>query len=168
MKLLPRKAYVVSFVVATLHCGLAAALDDVVNHTPRKTYPADVRGAPTISPDVQSANPPNARPGGKVADVPRTRTAPPAAPDASSIIGTGIVRSIEVAASRVRLTHDPIPAKSWPAMTMFFRLKVPSLAAGIAEGTRVEFTLERTPTGYVISELREKGPAADGVLRSKR
>ena len=160
MTLLPRMAYAASFAVVTLHCAIAGAHEDGVSHPPRKTYPADVRGAPTISAPVQKANARNAGQGEAQADVARPRATPQGAPDMSSIIGTGIVRSIEAAAARVRLTHEPIPAKGWPAMTMFFRLKDPSLAAGIAEGTRVEFILERTPTGYVISKLHEKDTAA--------
>lgn len=71
----------------------------------------------------------------------------------SPVTGTGIVRAIDKANARVKLTHDPIAALGWPKLTLFFRLKDRSLAERVKEGERVGFSLENSASGFVISEL---------------
>ncbi len=75
--------------------------------------------------------------------------------ETAPITGTGIVQAIDRANGKVRLTHDPIAALGWPKMTMFFRLKDASLADQVKEGTRVEFLLEKSASGYVISRFQK-------------
>lgn len=75
---------------------------------------------------------------------------------ASGVTGSGIVRGIDKANARVKLTHDPIATLGWPTMTMFFRLKDRALANPVKEGDKVEFSLEKSASGYVISSLRLK------------
>lgn len=75
-----------------------------------------------------------------------------------SITGTGVVRSIDKGNSKVQLTHDPIDALGWPAMTMFFRLKDNALANQINVGDRVDFFLEKSGSGYVISGFGKLNP----------
>ena len=72
-------------------------------------------------------------------------------PRTSAISGTGIVRNIDKSNGKVQLTHDPIDALGWPTMTMFFRLKDSALADRINVGDKVDFFLERSGSGYVIS-----------------
>ena len=69
----------------------------------------------------------------------------------SAISATGIVRNIDKVNGKVQLMHDPIDALGWPAMTMFFRLKDSALADGITVGDKVDFLLEKSGSGYVIS-----------------
>ena len=69
------------------------------------------------------------------------------------ITGTGVVQAIDKANGRVKLTHDPIAALGWPKMTMFFRLKDAALADQIKEGAKVEFSLEKSASGYVIASF---------------
>jgi len=71
----------------------------------------------------------------------------------SPVTGTGIVQAIDKANARVKLTHDPIAALGWPKLTLFFRLKDRSLAEQVKEGERVEFSLENSASGFVISEF---------------
>jgi membrane fusion protein, copper/silver efflux system len=54
----------------------------------------------------------------------------------------------------VTLSHEPIAALQWPAMTMPFRLAEPGLARGIKPGDRVDFTFEQQRTGPVVRSLR--------------
>ena len=68
----------------------------------------------------------------------------------SAISGTGVVRSIDKANGKVQLTHEPIDALGWPAMTMFFRFKDSALADRITVGDKVDFFLEKSGSGYVI------------------
>ena len=60
-------------------------------------------------------------------------------------------------AGSITLSHEPVPAIGWPAMTMTFRLDPPSLAKGMKVGDRVGFGFEQKPEGPVIRRL---SPAA--------
>ena len=80
----------------------------------------------------------------------------PTAGPGATITATGIVQSIDKANGKVKLTHDPITALGWPKMTMFFRLKDTTLADQIKEGDAVQFSLEKSPSGYVISGFKKK------------
>jgi Cu(I)/Ag(I) efflux system membrane fusion protein len=55
----------------------------------------------------------------------------------------------------VSISHDPIPALKWPAMTMDFALANPSLAADIKPGSAVSFEIvERGAGEWVITRLQ--------------
>lgn len=57
----------------------------------------------------------------------------------------------------VSITHEPIPALKWPAMTMDFALANPSLAANIKPGSAIEFEIvERGQGEWVITKLQSK------------
>ncbi|MEO8009000.1 MAG: copper-binding protein, partial [Betaproteobacteria bacterium] len=58
-------------------------------------------------------------------------------------------------------THDPIDALGWPKMTMFFRLKDSALADQVKEGDKVDFSLEKSASGYVISQIRKSAAGHD-------
>jgi Cu/Ag efflux protein CusF len=74
----------------------------------------------------------------------------------AGITATGVVQSIDKANGKVKLTHDPIAALGWPKMTMFFRLKDSMLADQVKEGDKVEFSLEKSASGYVISGFQKR------------
>ena len=77
----------------------------------------------------------------------------------AGVTGTGVVQGIDRANGKVKLTHDPIEALGWPKMTMFFRLKDGTLADQLKEGDKVEFSLEKSATGYVISGFQKGAPS---------
>ena len=77
----------------------------------------------------------------------------------TAIMATGIVQSIDKANGKVKLIHDPIAVLGWPKMTMFFRLKDAALADQIKEGDAVQFSLEKSHSGYVISGFKKKSDA---------
>ena len=79
----------------------------------------------------------------------------------ATIMATGIVQSIDKANAKVKLIHDPIAALGWPKMTMFFRLKDAALADQIKEGDAVQFSLEKSTSGYVISSFKKAVPDND-------
>ncbi|HLP97380.1 MAG TPA: efflux RND transporter periplasmic adaptor subunit [Sideroxyarcus sp.] len=55
------------------------------------------------------------------------------------------------------ISHDPIPALKWPAMTMDFALANPALAQGIAPGSKVTFEIvERGAGEWVITKLQAR------------
>jgi Cu(I)/Ag(I) efflux system membrane fusion protein len=55
----------------------------------------------------------------------------------------------------VSITHDPIPALKWPAMTMDFALANPSLAAKIKPGSAISFEIvERGEGEWVVTKMQ--------------
>jgi Cu(I)/Ag(I) efflux system membrane fusion protein len=69
----------------------------------------------------------------------------------------GVGRIEQLAAGKITLSHGPIPAAQWPAMTMEFRLADPRLAREVKVGDRVAFGFEQTPNGPVVRSLRRMG-----------
>ena len=85
----------------------------------------------------------------------------PTAPASAAYQGEGSLDAVDAAAGSVTLTHGPIPALQWPAMTMAFTLARPDLAAGIAPGTRVRFSFEqRAPGEFVVTRIEPAREAA--------
>ena len=77
------------------------------------------------------------------------------------ITGTAIVQGVDKPNGKVKLTHDPIDALGWPKMTMFFRLKDSALADQVKEGDKVDFSLEKSASGYVITGFRKNAAGHD-------
>lgn len=92
---------------------------------------------------------------------PSIPTEMPTSAAGATIMATGVVKSIDKANGKVKLTHDPINALGWPKMTMFFRLKDAALADQVKEGDAVQFDLEKSPSGYVISGFKKAKPEHD-------
>ena len=86
---------------------------------------------------------------------PQTATGQPEKPPTTSVTGIAVVQGVDKANGKVKLTHEPIAALGWPKMTMFFRLKDSALADQVKEGDKVEFSLEKSASGYVISEFKK-------------
>lgn len=93
---------------------------------------------------------------------PTTEASTTEAPAATGLItATGVVQQVDKANAKVKLSHDPIPALGWPKMTMFFRLKDGALADQVKAGDALEFLLEKSGSGYVISNFRK--PVSDAT-----
>lgn len=58
---------------------------------------------------------------------------------------------------QVTLSHEPVPAIGWPAMTMTFKLDPPGLAAGVKVGDQVAFGFEQRPDGPVVRRIAPTG-----------
>ena len=63
----------------------------------------------------------------------------------------------EVTADTITLSHGPVPAIGWPAMTMTFKLDPPSLARGLKAGDQATFGFEQRPDGPVVRSLHRAG-----------
>ena len=138
------------------------------------TVPKSKRGAGGHDMESMKDMPSKTMPGtdSKTADAPMSKkdhgevamakpnSAPGQAANAQTagITGTGVVQGIDKANGKIKLTHDPIAALGWPKMTMFFRLKDSALADQVKEGDKVEFSLEKSASGYVITGF-QKGAA---------
>lgn len=68
------------------------------------------------------------------ADMPAMKMSP-AAPANHT---TGVVKALDAANGTITLSHEPVPAIQWPAMTMAFKI-TSQLSAGIKVGNRVDF-----------------------------
>ena len=80
---------------------------------------------------------------------------PPAAallkPQATLYQSRGRIEALT--ADSITLSHEPVPAIGWPAMTMTFNLDPPALATGMRVGDRVAFGFEQKPSGPVVRRL---------------
>jgi len=72
--------------------------------------------------------------------------------------GTGTVNSIDAAAHKVNVSHGPISAIGFPAMTMDFEVAPSVDLKTVKPGTRVNFTVEQGQGGmYVIQSIKPAG-----------
>jgi Cu(I)/Ag(I) efflux system protein CusF len=62
-----------------------------------------------------------------------------AAPAAKQGKGTGVIKAIDAKAGTLTIQHGPIPAVSWPAMTMTFKAKPATLLKGLKVGETIGF-----------------------------
>jgi Cu(I)/Ag(I) efflux system membrane fusion protein len=67
----------------------------------------------------------------------------------------GVIEALS--GDRITISHEPVPAIGWPAMTMTFKLGSPTLARGLKVGDRVAFGFEQTPAGPVVRRLTGAG-----------
>ena len=63
----------------------------------------------------------------------------------------------QVASDKVTLSHQPVPALQWPAMTMTFRVENPSLVRGYKVGDQIRFGFEQTPAGPTLRRISRAG-----------
>jgi Cu/Ag efflux protein CusF len=69
--------------------------------------------------------------------------------------GSGKVNAINAKTSTINITHGPIEALKWPAMTMDFLVLPGTDVSGIKVGDTVTFTLGRAPDGmYAINGIK--------------
>ncbi len=59
----------------------------------------------------------------------------------------------QLTTNSVTLSHEPVPAIGWPAMTMTFALPDPSVARGLKTGDRVRFGFDQPPAGPTIRRM---------------
>jgi Cu(I)/Ag(I) efflux system periplasmic protein CusF len=71
---------------------------------------------------------------------------------------TGTVNAVDPAAHKINLSHQPIPALGWPAMTMDFPVAPLVDLSRIKPGSRVNFSIERNKSGmYEIQSVQPAG-----------
>ena len=73
--------------------------------------------------------------------------------------GVGVVNAIDAQARTVNLSHEPIPAIGWPAMSMDFEVAPDVVPGDIETGDLVEFSLQKTGESYTITAI---APAVAG------
>lgn len=68
---------------------------------------------------------------------------------------TGRIEAIKEGA--VTLSHQPVPALGWPAMTMTFKLANPAMTRGHKKGDRVSFRFEQRQDGPTVTSIARNG-----------
>ena len=69
---------------------------------------------------------------------------------------SGVIREIDRANSRIKIDHGPIPSIGMPAMTMTFKVKNPALLDQAKQGDPVNFEIEQSGLGWIITNLNRK------------
>lgn len=59
----------------------------------------------------------------------------------------------QITATSVTLSHEPVPAIGWPAMTMTFMLPDARVARGLKAGDRVRFGFDQPPAGPTVRRM---------------
>src|SRR3546814_2014927 len=62
-----------------------------------------------------------------------------AKPAATGTLYETVGKIEQITANSVTLSHEPVPAIGWPAMTMTFQLPDPKIPRGLKPGDRVRF-----------------------------
>ena len=70
--------------------------------------------------------------------------------------GTGVITAIDAKANTLTIKHGPIPAVSWPAMTMTFKANPPSLLKGLHVGEKIGFDVTTHGMAAEITEVRRR------------
>ena len=79
----------------------------------------------------------------------------PAAAGAVTHRAEGSVEAVDAARATVTLAHGPVASLKWPAMTMDFRVKDPTLATTMKPGQKIEFDFIDAGGGeYVITRAQ--------------
>jgi Cu/Ag efflux protein CusF len=65
----------------------------------------------------------------------------------------GKVNSVDAAAGKVNITHDPIKSLKWPKMTMNFTAYDPALLKDIKPGMTVDFEIQKMGNQYRITSI---------------
>jgi len=81
--------------------------------------------------------------------------APPTAPAPTLYESVGRIE--QLTPQSVTLSHRPVPALQWPAMTMQFRLADPRLAQGLKPGDQVRFGFEQAEAGPTVRRMTREG-----------
>ena len=75
---------------------------------------------------------------------------------AGPITSTGTVTEVDAGAGTITISHEPIEAVSWPAMTMQFSAESPVILQGIAVGDSVSFTLKSATETSVVTSIQKQ------------
>jgi Cu/Ag efflux protein CusF len=67
---------------------------------------------------------------------------------------TAVVKSVDKANGKVKLAHEPVKSLNWPAMTMNFSVKDPSLFDKLTPGKKVEIEFVQQGSTSVVTDVQ--------------
>ncbi len=74
---------------------------------------------------------------------------------AEKATGKGVIKAVNKEDHQLQITHEAIPALKWPGMTMAFKVAPSVDIEGLTPGTKITFTLSKSPQGgYVIEQIQ--------------
>ena len=73
-----------------------------------------------------------------------------------TVSATGTIKKVDAAKRIVNLSHGPIPAVNWPAMTMDFAVAPEVDLSALKPGQQVEFKMKGSGMTYTITEVKPK------------
>jgi Cu(I)/Ag(I) efflux system membrane fusion protein len=65
----------------------------------------------------------------------------------------GVVNSVNAAAGRLNITHDPVESLKWPKMKMNFKARDPALLSGLKPGMVVDFEIQKLGDELVVTRI---------------
>lgn len=77
----------------------------------------------------------------------------PTNPAVKTAHGVGVVKAVNVTAGTITLSHQPIKALNWGAMTMSFKVATPELLKNVTVGEKVHFNLQGRNMDQVITAI---------------
>ena len=82
--------------------------------------------------------------------------AAPVSAQSDAVSATGTVKKVDAAKRTLNLSHGPIPAVNWPAMTMDFAVAPDVDLSALKPGQQVEFKMKGSGMTYTITEVKPK------------
>lgn len=74
----------------------------------------------------------------------------------AGVSASGVIRELDRVNSRIKIDHGPIPSIGMPSMTMTFKVKNPALLDHVKQGDRVNFEIEQSGLGWIITNFNRK------------
>ena len=71
--------------------------------------------------------------------------------------GAGTIR--QVRSDKLKIEHGPIDRLGMPPMTMVFKVSDTAMLEGLEKGQEIEFSVDNSSGGFVITHLMPKGAA---------
>lgn len=66
----------------------------------------------------------------------------------------GTVKTIRAGQGKIKIEHGPIDRLGMPAMTMMFKVNDPSQLEGLEKGSTVDFSVDNSSGGFVITNIK--------------
>jgi Cu(I)/Ag(I) efflux system periplasmic protein CusF len=82
--------------------------------------------------------------------------AAPASAQGDAVSAAGTVKKVDTAKRTLNLSHGPIPAVNWPAMTMDFAVAPDVDLSALKPGQQVEFKMKGSGMTYTIIDVKPK------------
>lgn len=82
------------------------------------------------------------------------RLGEPQAKGAEVYTGRGRIEQVDAKTGELEMSHEPIPALKWPAMTMGFEVRDAKMLQGLKPGQSVDFDMVREGEGFVVVAIR--------------
>ena len=106
-------------------------------------------GGPDAAHDENGAAPPAQSANGS------TDAGTAGAPEAAGEVYSGTGEITQIAGDKVTISHEPIAAIDWPAMTMAFSPESPEMFRGLNVGDPVAFQFRTVGSDYVLTSINK-------------